>query len=135
MTFDEWYETAVFPNADDSVTARAAWSHQQAEIERLREDIRCLTKADIVRVPTKDSQQARIAELETELAQVSGYLETMTERCVTETQRNAELEQQLAELREAFDRLISVAEQCDGWEFFPSEELDAAISALKEQTP
>ena len=47
----------------------------------------------------------------------------------------AELEQQLAELREAFDRLISVAEQCDGWEFFPSEELDAAISALKEQTP
>ena len=32
---------------------------QQAEIERLREDIRCLTKADIVRVPTKDSQQAR----------------------------------------------------------------------------
>ena len=37
---------------------------QQAEIERLREDIRCLTKADIVRVPTKDSQQARIAELE-----------------------------------------------------------------------
>ena len=64
MTFDEWYETAVFPNADDSVTARAAWSHQQAEIERLREDIRCLTKADIVRVPTKDSQQARIDELE-----------------------------------------------------------------------
>ena len=37
---------------------------QQAEIEWLREDIRCLTKADIVRVPTKDSQQARIDELE-----------------------------------------------------------------------
>ena len=107
MTFDEWYETAVFPNADDSVTARAAWSHQQAEIERLREDIRCLTKADIVRVPTKDSQQARIAELETELAQVSGYLETMTERCVTETQRNAELEQQLAELREAVQEFFA----------------------------
>ena len=79
---------------------------QQAEIERLREDIRCLTKADIVRVPTKDSQQARIAELETELAQVSGYLETMTERCVTETQRNAELEQQLAELKTECDKLV-----------------------------
>ena len=42
--------------------------------------------------------------------------------------RIAELKQQLAALRDAFDRLISVAEQCDGWEFFPSEELDAALA-------
>ena len=137
MTFDEWYETAVFPNADDSVTARAAWSHQQAEIERLREDIRCLTKADIVRVPTKESQQARIAELETELAQVSGYLETMTERCVTETQRNAELEQQLAELREALTRI----RDCD-WVITLPDRMDAvreiareALDQSQEQTP
>lgn len=56
------------------------------------------------------NQQARIAELETELAQVSGYLETMTERCVTETQRNAELEQQLAELREVTRELANDVE-------------------------
>lgn len=44
----------------------------------------------------------------------------------------AELEQQLSALQEGLERLISIAERCDGWEFFPSDELDAAISALQE---
>ena len=83
------------------------------------------------------NQQARIAELETELAQVSGYLETMTERCVTETQRNAELEQQLAELREALTRI----RDCD-WVITLPDRMDAvreiareALDQSQEQTP
>jgi hypothetical protein len=47
--------------------------------------------------------------------------------------RIAELEAENAKLREALERLTFVAEQCDGWEFFPTDELDAAAAALEKK--
>lgn len=42
----------------------------------------------------------------------------------------AEIKAEKARLREALERLVSVASQCDSWEFFPSVELDLAETAL-----
>jgi hypothetical protein len=39
MTFEEWYETSVFPSTDDSVTARAAWDYQQKRIAELEQQL------------------------------------------------------------------------------------------------
>ena len=75
--------------------------------------------------------EQQLAELKTECDKLvdrdSAIIWLRAERDHRRQERD-KAQQQLAELREAFDRLISVAEQCDGWEFFPSEELDAALA-------
>lgn len=61
---------------------------------------------------------ARIAELEAELTQVSGYCETLTQRCVDDTAENARLRAEVEALRGFAQKVMEAWPECglDGFE-------------------
>lgn len=75
---------------------------------------------------------ARIAELEAEIAQVSGYCETLTQRCVDDTAENGRLRAEVEALRAGIEKAISEIDDAGPKALkYARQELEAAIAARK----
>jgi len=106
------FNTSIRENLTQSLVKWMPCGH---EINRMDSDVPC--------------PYCRIAQLEAEVFDLASYLETLTTRCVEDTQRNGELEIEIAALREERDSALAVESQLRE----EREQAEMETAALREQ--